>query len=191
LLDGICVGDTATHDEVEQMRTRLPELESELARLQAERDALQASLDQAQEDLARVGELEGELTEVVASVEEMEQGLVEMDAELSFLRHLREEYERHIERQAILIGELGGIPPAVPTSSPPAPLPGTAEAVAEAASGTEPGPMAPVPPPEEEDGNWCSENGWACAGIIIAALAGAGGLTVGIVEATRDIEVTQ
>jgi hypothetical protein len=185
LVNGVCEGDAMTREEIDRMRTRLPELESELARLQAERDALRTQLDQA------LGQLD-EVDNLADTVGEMEQQLAEMDAELSFLRHLREQYEEFIARQAQTIADLGGIPPLPPgIPDEDEPFPGTAEAVAAAASGTAPGPMAPVPPPEEEEGNWCSENGWACAGIIIAALAGAGGLTVGIVEATRDIEVTQ
>lgn len=74
----------------------------------------------------------------------------------------------------------------------PAPLPGTAEAIAAAAGGSEPGPLGPTPPPEAEEGE---ETCWAwdreCPWILIGSLVSAGGLGVGIWAATRDIDIQQ
>ncbi|MBI5071392.1 hypothetical protein HZB93_00640 [Candidatus Falkowbacteria bacterium] len=187
-----CTGEAVNRERLQAMRDNIATLTAEveeagqqIAALQAERDALRAQLDQTLSQLAELDNLED-------TVGEMEQRLAEMDAELSFLRHLRDQYEEFIARQAQTIADLGGIPPLPPgIPEEDEPLPGTAAAVAEAAGGSRPGPMEPLPPPEEEEGNWCSENGWACAGIIIGAAAALAGATVGIVEATRDIQVTQ
>lgn len=179
LLDGACVGEAATREEIDRLRNRIPELESEVARLQAERDALRGQLDQA------IGQLD-ELDNIEDTVAEMQQQLAEMDAELTFLRHLRDQYERHIERQALMIGELGGVPPLPPgISDEDDPLAPTPDILAAAAGGTERNPLAPPPasPEEEGDETWCEANpGW-CTLVILGSTAAAAGLTLGICAA--------
>jgi hypothetical protein len=97
----------------------------------------------------------------------------------------------------LMIGELGGIPP-LPPGIPDEgdPLSPSPDVLAAATGETERNPLTPTPTPaspedEGEEGNWCESNPWACAGIIIGAAAGLTGAIVGVVEATRDIEVTQ
>jgi len=186
-----CGGEAVNRERIQEMRDNIATLTAEaeeagqqIAALQAERDALQANLDRAQADLARVGELEGQLAEVVASVEEMEQDLVEMDAELSFLRHLREQYEEFIARQAQTIADLGGIPPLPPgIPDEDEPLPGTREAIAAAAGGSQPNPLAPttLPPEEgEETPHFCNASFGGVLLCYILPAAALAGLGVGI-----------
>ncbi|MFA5129158.1 MAG: hypothetical protein WC445_04365 [Patescibacteria group bacterium] len=164
LMDGECRGEAATREEIDRLRNRIPQLESELGRIQGELDAAHAQGDDQADQIA---DLENQLAAAREALEE-----------LRVLLALREQQLRDA---------LGTVVP------PASPLPGTAEAIAEVAGGSAPNPLAPTTPPPEEDeeGNWCEENGWACAGIIIGALAGVAGVTVGIVEATRDIQVVQ
>lgn len=169
LLDGECVGTATTREEVERMRNRIPELVADMARLEGE---LSAAQENGEDQTERIAELGRQLEAV--------------NGELNDLRELLALREQQLR------DELGRVPPAPPgTTHGLDEIPGTAEAIAEAAGRSQPGPMEPVPPPEEEEGNWCEENGWACAGIIIGTAAALTGATVGIVEATRDIEVTQ
>ncbi len=148
-------------------RDEIDRMRNRIPELEADVARVQGELDAAREEgdgqADQISDLEGRLEAAQNALDELRD-----------LLSLREQQLRDA---------LGTVPPA--------PLPGTAEAIAEVAGGTAPGPLEPTPPPEAEEGNWCTENGWACAGIIIGALAGLGGLTVGIVEATRDIEVTQ
>ncbi|MFA5413778.1 MAG: hypothetical protein WC348_04585, partial [Patescibacteria group bacterium] len=109
-----CGGEAVNRERIQEMRDNIATLTAEaeeagqqIAALQAERDALRAQLDQALSQL-------DELDNLADTVGEMEQRLVEMDAELSFLRHLREQYEEFIARQAQTIADLGGIPPLPP-----------------------------------------------------------------------------
>lgn len=145
LLDGRCVGEAASREEIERLRARLPELETERDRVQTDLEAAQAA--------------GGDQAEHIAQLEEQ---LVEMDAEISSLRRLRDEQQRSIEQQSAMIAALGGVPPAPYT--PPEPLPESDG--------------------EDEGSNWCTRNGWACAGIIVGAIAAVAGATAGVVCAT-------
>lgn len=148
-------------------REEVDQMRNRIPELERQRADIQRQLEAAQaDDEAQAGQ-----------IAELERQLEATNGELDNLRELLALRE---EQLRVALGRV-----------PPAPLPGTAEAVAAAAGGTEPGPMEPLPPPEAEEGNWCEENGWACAGIIVGALAGVAGVTVGIVEATRDIPVIQ
>ena len=163
LLDGRCAGEAATREEIERLRTRVPELEANVARLENELDAAHT---QSEAQAGRIADLESQLAAA--------------NGELSSLRD-------ELARLTAYVQTLGGTPP----TTPPAPIPGTAGAVADAASGTEPGPLAPIPPPSEEGEESCWEWDQACPWVLICTLIGAAGATVGIVEATRDIHVTQ
>jgi hypothetical protein len=172
----------AMRDEIATMAAQAEEAGRQIAALQTEREILQGQLEQARANLALAEDLERQLEEIERSLDEMEREFVEMDAELSFLRNRRREYERHIERQALMIGELGGIPPAAPTPDN-EPLPGTREAVAAAARDTGSDPLAPTtPPPEEgEETAWCNQGfGEVLLCYVLPAVA-IGGLVVGSV----------
>lgn len=159
-----CQGSAASREEVIRMRARIQELETQQTNLQT---ALNTAQSNGTAQASQIVDLTSQLRAVTSEAND-----------------LRDELAR-AEAPTTAPGTTGTSPLA-----PPAPLPGTAESVAAAAGGTNP--LAPTPPPPEaEEGNWCGDNpGW-CTLVIIGAGAAVAGATVGAVEATRDIRVTQ
>lgn len=161
LRDGVCVGDATTRQEITELRIirdeRVPELE------------------------ARIRELEAELERARANGEDQAERISALESELSAVRNQLDLLRDALAAQGI------AAPPAPPLTSPPAPIPGTAEAVAAAIGPSTPNPVTDtIPPPaegEETDENWCEANpGW-CALVIIGSTAAATGLGLGICAA--------
>jgi uncharacterized small protein (DUF1192 family) len=164
LLDGRCVGDATTREEITELRIirdeRVPALEAEIARLQAELDRARAQGDTQAE---RIAALESELAAV--------------RNQLDLLRDM-------LAAQGIAAPpEPPPVPPAVPLT-PPAPFPGTPGAVIDAVGPPAPNPV--IPPPaegEETDETWCEANpGW-CTLVVIGSGVAAAGLGLGICAA--------
>jgi hypothetical protein len=160
LRDGVCVGDATTRQEITDLRRirdeEIPERERRIAELQRELDAAHAAGDARD---ARIADLESQLAAA--------------RGELDSLRGQLARLNDYIRSQ-------GGTPPLTP----PAPLPGTAGAVADAAGGTNSNPLDEVPVgPAETDETWCEANpGW-CTLVVIGSGVAAAGLGLGICAA--------
>lgn len=161
LADGVCVGDATSREEIQRMRNRIPELESDVARIQGELDA---ALEEGDDQADQITDLEDQLTAARNALDELRDLLA-----------LREQQLRDA---------LGTVPPV--------PLPGTAEAIAEVAGGSTPGPLEPTPTEEEkEEPHFCNASfGGVLLCYILPAVATTG-LGVGIWAVTRDIEIHQ
>lgn len=160
LADGICVGDATSREEIERLRGRIPELERQITDAQS---ALDAAREQGEDQVDQIADLEDQLDAARNALDE--------------LRDLLAVRERQL-RDA-----LGQVPPAPnPLVTPPAPLPGTAEAIAAAAGGSEPNPLAPTPLPEEgeEEGHFCNRGFGEVLLCYILPAAALAGLGVGI-----------
>ena len=145
-------------------------------------DQMRNHIPELESEIARIqGELDQARTEGDAQADQISNLESQLAAAQNALDELRDLLALREEQ---LRDALGAVPPA--------PIPGSAEAIAEVARGSEPGPLEPAPIDEGEDEpHFCNANfGGVLLCYILPAVATTG-LGVGIWAVTRDIEIHQ